>query len=631
MPPASVIALLSGGLAACGVASALVAALLFPVLGAGLIASTVLGVASCVYIHVWARNNRNPPRRWHWLVIFAGSLGVAVGLVSGFRSADGFRGFSVAWLSCCAIAATAAARPLASSPFVVLSPTLLPVYRWDDASSRVQHSTWAALTLAGCAAAVFAWSAVAASVLNPPSGGAAASLATLVLSFIAAGAALNAERSAAAAALDSISDEGLALAVAQAGRAVGLVADSGAAGSADAAGAVIAGPAAAPEHVAVAVAGEGGDGDDPSPPLPDPVRVAEDAAAESLRAVGLVCGFAVPPEDSDGVEAGRKACASALEAQATAAQENLRLFRFCATLSVLVRRTAEAEQSAEDAALRAFLLSLGLQATAGVRWTAKERERIAVARAAYVEQKRKEQEENERREREAEEARRRRAAAAAAAAKRAREQSLGIVTCQEAAEELKKRTQGRGAGSFADPAFPAGLRALYANGKSPQDGHDPIHESVRSWKRCSELASGGRACLFAPEAEQADRVLQGALGDCWAISAIAVLASQGLVKPLFMSEFNDEGAYCVRFFRDGVWEPIVIDDSLPTGYGGPAFCKSKDGSEFWPSLLEKAYAKFYGGYEELEGGWISDALGAHGRVASPRRTRAFMTVNGCGC
>jgi hypothetical protein len=61
-----------------------------------------------------------------------------------------------------------------------------------------------------------------------------------------------------------------------------------------------------------------------------------------------------------------------------------------------------------------------------------------------------------------------------------------------------------------------------------------------------------------------------------------------------------------------MWEPIVIDDRVPCSYGGPAFAKSADKNEMWVPLLEKAYAKFYGAYEELEGGWISDALGASG-------------------
>jgi hypothetical protein len=53
---------------------------------------------------------------------------------------------------------------------------------------------------------------------------------------------------------------------------------------------------------------------------------------------------------------------------------------------------------------------------------------------------------------------------------------------------------------------------------------------------------------------------------------------------------------------------VVIDDTLPTIDNKLVCLRSTDPNEYWPSLLEKAYAKLYGSYKNLEGGLINEAL-----------------------
>lgn len=53
---------------------------------------------------------------------------------------------------------------------------------------------------------------------------------------------------------------------------------------------------------------------------------------------------------------------------------------------------------------------------------------------------------------------------------------------------------------------------------------------------------------------------------------------------------------------------MVIDDNFPcTEIGGPCFSKAQ-GTEIWPLLLEKAYAKLFDAFDKIESGLCGHAL-----------------------
>lgn len=124
-------------------------------------------------------------------------------------------------------------------------------------------------------------------------------------------------------------------------------------------------------------------------------------------------------------------------------------------------------------------------------------------------------------------------------------------------------------------------------------------------------------------------VQQGSVGNCWFLSALAVVAEKPyLIRKLIPhADMNEIGCYEVNFCIDGRWTSVIVDSMLPSVLrsttdskksrikGGvntsegitvqPAFAS---GLVCWPAIVEKAYAKVHGSYARLSGGFISEAL-----------------------
>ena len=137
------------------------------------------------------------------------------------------------------------------------------------------------------------------------------------------------------------------------------------------------------------------------------------------------------------------------------------------------------------------------------------------------------------------------------------------------------------------------------------------------WIRASKLNKNKKMFLFEGGIEASD-VVQGALGDCWLLAALASLAEYpGAIENCFLSlEHSNRGKYYFRLYDARIGkrkrEIIVIDDYIPCFREDerPLFSQPK-GNEMWVLLLEKAFAKFCGGYSELRGGhaiWAMQAI-----------------------
>jgi calpain-15 len=144
-----------------------------------------------------------------------------------------------------------------------------------------------------------------------------------------------------------------------------------------------------------------------------------------------------------------------------------------------------------------------------------------------------------------------------------------------------------------------------------------------------------------------DQIRQGAVGNCWFLSALAVVAEkpylvQKLVPHSHQTPNKNRGGYHINLCLDGKWTTVIVDSNLPVVYsqqkekapkkqssslslakkqefrggailqGGtvvayPAFCAIPRG-QLWSALVEKAYAKAHGSYANLSGGFIAEGL-----------------------
>lgn len=167
--------------------------------------------------------------------------------------------------------------------------------------------------------------------------------------------------------------------------------------------------------------------------------------------------------------------------------------------------------------------------------------------------------------------------------------------------ERIKRGCGKRGELWEDPEFPAVQTSVFYHQTPPFSFQ---------WKRPKELCA--RPVFVQNSSSQFD-ISPGRMGDRWLVSCLGVLyLSKGLfyrVVPADQSFSTDyHGVFRFRLWWSGQWVEVLVDDRLPTVNGRLAFIQTLHSDQFWPALLEKAYAKLHGSYEALKYGTMMDGL-----------------------
>jgi hypothetical protein len=145
------------------------------------------------------------------------------------------------------------------------------------------------------------------------------------------------------------------------------------------------------------------------------------------------------------------------------------------------------------------------------------------------------------------------------------------------------------------------------------------------WRRPNEFFKGKQYGVF--QDIQPNDILQGAVGDCYLLASLSSISEyKDRIKRIFLSKSpNNSGMYCMALCVTGIWEDIILDDMFPCTPNNTelAFNRSKS-DELWVMLVEKAWAKVHGGYNNIDSGLIREAL--HDLTGAPAIT--FFTNEG---
>lgn len=185
-------------------------------------------------------------------------------------------------------------------------------------------------------------------------------------------------------------------------------------------------------------------------------------------------------------------------------------------------------------------------------------------------------------------------------------------------------------GNYSDQSFPSEPSSLIKHWNMA-DIVSQVEWKDYIWRRLSEAFPLDRLKVF--DTIDPGDIHQGKLGDCYFLSTLSALAEfPRRIERLFpSSEIPVNGQYRVKLLDLGKWKTYSLDDYFPIQdpekavveskrpvnqaaptakdffvFSGPK--KTSETVELWVCLLEKAWAKKYGSYYDIQSGFTDEAL-----------------------
>jgi len=182
-------------------------------------------------------------------------------------------------------------------------------------------------------------------------------------------------------------------------------------------------------------------------------------------------------------------------------------------------------------------------------------------------------------------------------------------------------------GKFCDIEFPPNFKSLVGENADKK----PEWTSF-CWLRPEEFMDYTKPIQPIVGKIEPNDIKQGNLNDSYLLSTLASIAEhpqriRNLLSFQYPDKSEDEvialckkhGIYCVRLYEMGVPVEIVIDDMFPTLPKEnfiTAFSRTLE-NELWSLLIEKAWAKSYNSYADIEWGWTRHSL--HDFIGAPTK------------